>query len=76
MKHSNENIRNRIRDLPVRSAVPEPTALRRALFKRSNESNQPTDKIHGGKYQFEITETLDSWKLFAPKWNNCFSHTN
>jgi hypothetical protein len=41
MKNSNDTIGNRTRDLPARSAVPQPTALPRALvwFVFFNNSN-------------------------------------
>ena len=41
MKNSNDNIGNRTRDLPTRSAVPQPTALRRApeVFHRFIKTN-------------------------------------
>ena len=42
MKNSNDTIRNRTRDLPTFSAVPQPTALPRASTTTSTTTNTTT----------------------------------
>jgi hypothetical protein len=54
MKNSNDNIENRIRDLPICSAVPEPTALSRAPDLNSKVSKVSGCTLRVGKVRFSL----------------------